>query len=160
MKYEKVAQYILKQFYKGEVLPAESVDKSMLVVIDNVAIARFPGNQFPFSAICFKAANLSNITKEVEENSIEAHLTNRYLIFDKRKITEIEDETGRLFYIDSKILDLFKFEDPVFYVHKDKTIQPILIYDMTNAGTTYYWQAAIYYWQAAIMPVKEVRANE
>ena len=98
---------------------------------------------FPFNSLCFKAMDMAKITKEVEENSIEAHLTNRYLNFDKRKITEIEDEIGRLFYIDSKILDLFKFDDPVFYVHKEKTNQPILIYDMLNAGTTYYWQAAI-----------------
>ena len=143
MKYEKVAQYILKQFYKGEVLPGEAVDKGMLVAINEWTIARFPGNLFPFSAVCFKAMKLAGITKEVEENSIEAHLTNRYLNFDKRKITEIEDETGRLFYIDSKILDLFKFDDPVFYVHKEKINQPILIYDMLNAGTTYYWQAAV-----------------
>lgn len=144
MKYEKVAQYILKQFYKENVIPAESCDKSMLVCIDNFAIVRFPGKLFPFSAICFKNTKLSRITKEVEENSIEAHLTNRYITVDKnKKCTEIQDEKGRLFYIDSKMLDLFKFDDPVFYVHKDNPNQPILIYDRTHAGTTYYWQAAI-----------------
>lgn len=143
MKYEKLAQYILKKFYKGEILQGEAVDKAILVLIDNCAIARFPGKEFPFNASCFKALKLAGITKAVEENSIEAHLTNRYLTFDKRKITEIEDESGRLFYIDSKILDLFKFEDPVFYVHRENVNQPILVYDMLNAGTTYYWQAAI-----------------
>lgn len=144
MKYEKVAQYILKQFYKENVLLAESCDKSMLVCIDNYAIVRFPGKLFPFSAVCFKAAKFSRITKAVEENNIEAHLTNRYITVDKnKKCTEIQDEKGRLYYIDSKMLDLFKFEDPIFYVHTEKTNQPILIYDRSNAGTPYYWQAAI-----------------
>lgn len=144
MKYEKIAAHILKNMYKEKrMLIDDSDPNNIMVCLDNVMIVNFPKDLFPFISEWFERADLHRLTKDLEYDGVEGHLTNRSIKFDKRTFYEIQDEQGRLIYIDIRYLDLYGFNEPLFIINTNNQYAPVLVYDTFGGATRKHWQAAI-----------------
>lgn len=144
MKYDKVAAHLLKKFYKGDKMLIDTSDhENILICFDNVMVVSFPEKLFPFNSDIFETSGLHRMTEYVENECLEARLTNHIISFERRKFYEIMDENNRLTHIDARYLDLFGFNEPLFYIHSTNPYMPVLVYETFGGASRRHWQAAI-----------------